>query len=188
MPVIAMDQLRSLDRFRRSVEDVRDVRSLVLAVSRLPYGRPTRMTPSAVIDERRGTCTVKHVLLEHLVPAVEPNARLEVVHRIYRVTPELALERWGADVARVIPAGGLNDVHTFGVLYNEEMAVHVDATFPIARWNGRSDLPLACGDGTDVPAGDDALASKRVLVAAHCDERAREPFLAAIVGTSTKWS
>jgi hypothetical protein len=186
MRAIQVDQVRLLDRFRRSVEDVGDVRSLVLAVSRLPYGRPTRMTPSAVIDERRGTCTVKHVLLECLVPAVEPNARLKVVHRVYRVTRELARERWGADIAGVVPEGGMNDVHTFGVLHNEGMTVRVDATFPIERWDGRSDLPLACGDGTDVPAGDDALVSKRVLVTAHCDARAREPFLAALVGTSTR--
>ena len=38
----------------------------VLAVSRIPYGRPSVLTPAAVLDEWRGTCSTKHVLLAEL--------------------------------------------------------------------------------------------------------------------------
>ena len=62
-------------------------------------------------------------------------------------------------------------------------ATQVDVTFPLSAWDGVSDIPLACGDGDDYPAGSAPLASKAVLVKEHCDPAVREPFIAALSAT-----
>ena len=46
--------------------------------------------------------------------------------------------------------------------------------------DGRSSLPLACGEGDDYPAGTDPDAEKRALEAQHCDLAVREPFIKAL--------
>jgi hypothetical protein len=58
--------------------------------------------------------------------------------------------------------------------------IEIDATFPGPAWDGRSSLPLACGAGTDVPAGDDPEAEKQALEERHCDPAIRESFIAAL--------
>ena len=58
--------------------------------------------------------------------------------------------------------------------------IPTDATFPGGPWDGRSPMPLACGDGADHPAGADPDAEKRRLEAEHCDPAVREPFIAAL--------
>lgn len=68
----------------------------------------------------------------------------------------------------------------YAVVTIDGRATQVDVTFPLDAWNGVSDVPLACGDGDDHPAGSDPLASKAVLVKEHCDPAVREPFIAAL--------
>jgi len=59
--------------------------------------------------------------------------------------------------------------------------VTLDVTFPgTPPWDGSSDMPLACGPGVDVDAGDEPFATKDALVAEHCDVPAREAFIAAL--------
>jgi hypothetical protein len=48
-------------------------------------------------------------------------------------------------------------------------------------WDGFSALPLACGAGTDFPAGNDPDAETRVLEEPHCDPAIREPFITTLV-------
>ncbi|MBA2326481.1 MAG: hypothetical protein H0V95_07540, partial [Actinobacteria bacterium] len=43
-----------------------DLVKTVLAVSRIPYGRPSVLTPDAVLDEWHGTCSTKHLLLAEM--------------------------------------------------------------------------------------------------------------------------
>ena len=57
---------------------------------------------------------------------------------------------------------------------------YFDATFPGEPWDGRSPMPLACGEGADHPAGADPDAEKRRLEAEHCDPAVREPFIAVL--------
>jgi hypothetical protein len=157
-----------------------DVAATALAISRIPYGRPSQLTVTGVLDEWIGTCSTKHVLLAAVVSESWPDLRPRLWHRPYLVTRELADARWGGPVAEAVPATGLVDVHTFATLDLNGQRVRVDVTFPLPGWDGVSDVPLACGPGPDHPAGDDALASKAMLVLQHCDPAVREPFIAAL--------
>jgi hypothetical protein len=97
------------------------------------------------------------------------------------VTPALARERFGEAAARVVPDEGLVDVHTYATVLIEGGRVKIDVTFPsTVIWDGRSDMPLACGEGSDVPASGDPWEQKAALVAEHCDPSVREPFIAAL--------
>ena len=153
---------------------------VVLDVSRIPYGRNHDRSARGVIAEGRGTCSTKHLLLAQIVDEQWPDLRPTLWHRVYRVTPELAEARWGPPVARVVPAAGLVDVHTFAVVTVDGRPTQIDVTFPLEEWDGVADIPLACGDGDDYPGGSDPLAAKALLVEAHCDPAVREPFIAAL--------
>jgi hypothetical protein len=159
-----------------------DVPSLVVAISRIPYGRPSVPTGAgavdAVVDEWRGTCSSKHLVLQTAVPLVEPGRTVELTHRVYRVDRATARERWNEQIARQVPAGGLVDVHTYGIL--QPGGVVVDVTLPVDSWDGHSAMRLACMEGEDVPAGDAPGATKAALVDRHCDPVVRERFIAAL--------
>jgi hypothetical protein len=158
-----------------------DLTDVVEAIRALPYRRPADRTPAGVVGEWAGTCSTKHALLEQLVAEGFPGATCRLVHRVYRVTPALARARFGPAAAAAVPPEGLLDVHTYATIDRHGHATRVDVTFPgEPRWDGRSDMPLACGAGTDHEAGDDALATKAALVDAHCDAGVREPFIAAL--------
>lgn len=173
------------DRFARRIgRESLDLRTVVLELSRIPYGRPPVLSPDGVVDAWCGTCSTKHMLLAVLAPACEPPHPVELWHRPYTVTRAFAVRPWGPEVAAVVPPDGLVDVHTFAIVGIEGRAVRIDVTFPLEDWDGRSDIPLACGDGTDVRAGPDPLATKAELVARLCDEAVREPFIAALARSS----
>jgi hypothetical protein len=157
-----------------------DLLGTVLAISQIPYGRPTDLSPAGVIASWRGTCSTKHMLLAALMREAWPQVPFSLWHRVYRVEPAWAAERWGREVADSVPQEGLIDVHTFARADLGVRQLLVDVTFPVAAWDGQHDMPLACGPGEDHPAGADPLASKAALVAAHCNHRAREAFIAAI--------
>ncbi len=92
-----------------------------------------------------------------------------------------ARELFGDEAAAAVPDEGLTDVHRYLLLTLRGRTVRVDATFPgDAPWDGRSDMPLACGDGGDFPAGEDPDADKRALEARFCDPAVREPFIATL--------
>ena len=152
---------------------------IVEAVRAIPFGRPSDRSPAGVVEEWVGTCSTKHALLAELL-SYRPEFDLQLVHRVYRLTPEDARERFGDAAADVVPPEGLTDVHTYATVAVEGRRVRVDVTFPGPLWDGRSDMELACGDGDDFPAGDDPWALKERLVAQHCDPRVREPFIEAL--------
>lgn len=156
-----------------------DLVATVLAVSRIPYGRPPEPSPGGVVSAWRGTCSTKHLLLSRLVEESWPEVPLALWHRVYRVT-QAATAHWSPEVAATVPAGGLIDVHTFIRAELEERWVTIDVTFPAADWDGRTDMALACGAGDDHRAGSDPLQTKAGLVAAHCEPHLREPFIAAL--------
>lgn len=157
-----------------------DLPGAVVAISRIPYGRPRRLSASGVLDGWRGTCSTKHLLFAGVAAEAWPDLDPRLWHRPYTVTPRLARERWGSQVAASVPAEGLVDVHTFATVTVGDRGLRVDVTFPLDGWDGASDIPLACGEGPDHPAGADPLASKARLVARHCDPPVREPFIAAL--------
>jgi hypothetical protein len=152
----------------------------VLAVSKVPYGRPDDRSAVGVLREWRGTCSTKHMLLAEIARETWPETQLTLWHRVYRVTRELADDRWGPGTSRLVPADGLVDVHTFAIVTLGSADLVVDATFPVREWDGSHDMTLACGPGDDYPAGVDVLGSKSRLVERWCDPTIREPFIASL--------
>jgi hypothetical protein len=156
---------------------------IVLTVSAIPYGRPSDLSVGGVLEGWRGTCSTKHLLLLALLDHRWPDLAPVLIHRVHTVEVSDALEAWGPVVAASIPAEGLVDVHTFMTATISGQATTIEVTFPVDRWDGRSSLPIWAASGGDVVAGPDPLASKANLVAAWCDPRAREPFIAALSTT-----
>ena len=157
-----------------------DVPALAIAISGIPYGRNLEQSADAVVREGRGTCSTKHLLLRDAIREVWSQSKVELWHRPYRVTRDLAEELWGPEVAHTVPEIGLDDVHTYAKVHVGERWADVDVTVPVAQWDGLTDMPLQCGPGTDIPGGEEPLATKRSLVLEHCDPSAREPFIAAL--------
>lgn len=175
-----MDDLT--DRFcaRAGLSGEPSLWDVVESVRAIPYGRPAVRTPEGVVDGWKGTCSTKHALLALLLEA-RPAFDFQLVHRVYRVTPELARERFGETAAEVVPRDGLMDVHTYGTVMIDGERVAIDVTFPSATlWDGRSDMELACGPGDDIPVTDDPWVQKAELVERYCDPDVREPFIAAL--------
>ncbi len=158
------------------------VREIVEAVRALPYGRTSDRSVAGMLREGRGTCSAKHLYLRDVLEERFPEARPRIVHRVYRIDRDGARARFGPEAARAVPEGGLVDVHRYLTAVVDGRRIAIDATFPGEPWDGRSPMPLACGDGEDHPAGADPDAEKRRLEAAHCDPAAREPFIAALGG------
>ncbi len=156
-----------------------DLVDVVEAIRAIPYGRHDDRSPEGVVDAWRGTCSTKHLLLARLVSERWPEVRARLVHRVYRVTAAFA-EGFGPGAAAAVPPDGLVDVHTYVTASRQGRRVRLDVTFPGAAWDGRSDMLLACGDGTDFEAGDNPLAAKEALVLAHCNRRVRDGFIAAL--------
>jgi len=150
----------------------------VLVVSRLPYARPSDRSAAGVLSEWRGTCSTKHMLLADLVHENWPERNVRLWHRVYTLSPDLAASLWGSHASTLVPRGGLVDVHTYGTIQvADATGVIVDATFPVERWDGVSNMTLACGKGVDCPAGNDVLGTKAQLVARWCDPAIRERFI-----------
>jgi hypothetical protein len=158
-----------------------NLRDTVLAVSRIPYGRPSNLSAEGVVQEWRGTCSTKHLLLLALMMECWPDMEPRLWHRVYRVTPEHALATWGGPVARTVPPDGLVDVHTFVTAHLAGASVTLDATFAVDEWDGRSAMPIWAAPGDDISAGFHPLDAKRALEREHCDPAVREPFIAALV-------
>jgi hypothetical protein len=156
---------------------------LVEAVRRLEYGRPSERTVAAMIRERRGTCSTKHLFLIERLRQLFPESAPQLIHRVYRLDRERAGNLFGEEVAALVPEQGLVDVHRYLTVEMDGERLAIDATFPGPPWDGRSSLPLACGPGTDYPAGPEPDAEKRKLEHEHCDPSVREPFIAALASS-----
>lgn len=170
---------------KAGLADDATLKAVVDAVHAIPYGRPAVRSADGVIQGWRGTCSTKHALLMALLRERWPVLRPRLIHRVYRVDTASVLARYGPAVAAAVPEGGLTDVHRYMAISLGVAEVALDVTFPAdARWDGRSSMPLACGDGQDFGAGNDPDADKASLEAEHCDPRRREPFIAALAGFS----
>ena len=150
---------------------------IVEAVRAIPHGRPRERSARGVVEDWRGTCSTKHLLLRQLLP----EADIGFVHRVFLLTREDARRWLGDDVAEVVPPGGMVDVHTYATGLIDGQRVTIDVTFPTdAAWDGNSDMPIPFPDGEDFDAGDDPIASKEELVRRKCDPQEREALIRAI--------
>ncbi len=153
---------------------------LVEAVRGLAYGRPGDRTVAGMLRERRGTCSTKHLFLAEALEMRFPNSQPQITHRVSPLDRETARELFGDQAANTVPEDGLIDVHRYLTATVDGQRIVIDATFPGAAWDGRSSLPLACGEGDDYPAGADPDTEKRALEDEHCDPAVREPFIEAL--------
>lgn len=153
---------------------------LVEAVRSLDYGRPSDRSVEAMLRERRGTCSTKHLFLAEALTERLPETQPQIVHRVYRLDRDRARELFGDEVATAIPGAGIVDVHRYLTATVDGRRVVIDATFPGAAWDGHSSMVLSCGPGEDHLAGSDPGGEKRRLEAEHCDPAIREPFIAAL--------
>lgn len=158
---------------------------LVETVRAIPYGRPSDRTVEGMLREQRGTCSTKHLFLARILAERFPDTEPVIVHRVYTLDRDRASELFSASVAATVPDDGLVDVHRYLEVTLGGQRVEIDATFPGPPWDGISSLPLACGAGTNYPAGDDPDAEKRALEERHCDPAIREPFIAALPSPAT---
>jgi riboflavin synthase alpha subunit len=160
---------------------------LVEAVRALPYGRPHERSIEGLLRERRGTCSTKHLFLARSLAERFPETQPQIVHRVYRAEREPIRASFGDSVAAVVPEDGLLDVHRYLLIQVEGRQITLDATFPGGgRWDGQSSLPLGCGPGDDILAGDDPDTDKQALEARYCDPVVREPFIAALSAVSAE--
>jgi hypothetical protein len=152
------------------------------AIRALPYRRNSERTPQGVIDERRGTCSTKHLLLYELCRHHWPETDPQLVHRIHRLFPDDARRLFDSSVARAVPTRGLVDIHRYLTILRDRRRIRIDVTFPEqTTWDGRTSMALACGDGVDVPSRANPDTHKRRLERIYCDPAVREPFIAALV-------
>jgi riboflavin synthase len=159
---------------------------LVEAVRALPYGRSRDRSVAGLLRERRGTCSTKHLFLAHALVDRFPETKPQIVHRVYHADRDRIRELYGDRVAAAVPEEGLVDVHRYLRIQLEGRPITLDATFPgRERWDGRSSLPVVCGPGDDIVAGDDPDADKRMLEDRYCDPAVREPFVVALSASRT---
>jgi hypothetical protein len=153
---------------------------LVESVRAIPYGRPTDRTVAGMLREKRGTCSTKHLFLYTELRDRFPETQPRIVHRVYRIDRPSAATRFGEAAASAVPPTGLVDVHRYLTILVDGQRIVIDATFPGPPWDGRSSMPLSCGDGIDYEAGSEPDDDKRRLEALHCTPALREPFIAAL--------
>ena len=151
---------------------------IIRAVKAMPYARASDRRPRTIIEEWRGTCSGKHYMLAAVMD--ELAVPVELTHRVYRLTREGAAQLFPA-ASRAIPEHGLTDVHTYASVCLQGERRLIDVTFP-GEWDGRSEMPLACGPGLDVnvPPETDPQVLKEALIREHCIPEEREPFIAAL--------
>jgi len=107
-----------------------------------------------MLRERRGTCSTKHLFLAQALAERCPKSEPQIVHRVYRLDRERAAQLFGETVADIVPADGLIDVHRYLTITVNGQRLVVDATFAGDPWDGISSMSLACGEGDDLPAGE----------------------------------
>jgi hypothetical protein len=157
---------------------------VVESIRALPFGRPSDRTIEGMLREHRGTCSAKHLFLAQVLVERFPASEPQIIHRVYRLDQQHAELLFGRAVANAVPVEGLIDVHRYLTIMVDRQRLRLDATFPGDPWDGRSSLPLACGPGEDIPAGDQPDREKQALEARHCDPTIREPFIAALAAHS----
>jgi hypothetical protein len=157
----------------------------------LPYARASDRRPGTTVAEWRATCTGKHVLLHALYAEFGLDSLL--IHATHEFTRESA--PWAPpELAALLDAGPVPDVHTFLRLERDGEWQTLDATWPLAaarlglpvneRYEPGRDMRVACDpdelfhvpDASDVEAVD---ALKERILAGHvgAERERREAFI-----------
>lgn len=152
---LSEDYAKALDAFieRHCTQSkISPVVALFHAVRNIPYFSSGDRTPEAVLRDKRGACTAKHILLRDLLRRVGESADVEIIEGdfaasmpIVSTMPE-ALRSW-------ISTGGITDYHCYVVWRGPEREQILDATWPDSLaayrftvnsdWSGEGDTALA---------------------------------------------
>jgi hypothetical protein len=195
-PVIPADYARKLAAFLAGVPvgTAPSVIAVYHAVRDLAYASDGNRDPARVIDEKRGACTGKHLLLRDLLRTIGEKADIELVAGDFAAgmpqaasMPE-ALKAW-------IATGGIRDFHCYVVWHDGAREVLLDATWPDAlkplgypvnsSWAGEGDTRIALTPDGIVVRDENVIARKEELLATltGAQRRDRREFLELL----TKW-
>jgi hypothetical protein len=154
---------------------------LIAAVRALPFGGGPEQTVEQMLREARGTSLNKHTFLAQVLAQRFPSTEPRLLHRLYRLQPAQASERFGQAIAETVPPGGVDEVHTYMTIELPEGRIALDVCSHHEKaWDGRSALEPVCGPGEDVPAGEDPRSSLHMLERQRCDVSERASFLHAM--------
>lgn len=161
----------------------------------MPYRRTSRPSPETVIEEWRGTCSSKHLLLQALLEELGRDTILMVATHAF--TPENS--PWlPPHLLAEVEREPVRDVHNFLRVEGEPGWFSVDATWPLAaaalglpaneRWIEGRNMTIAADieEVYDVPEGEDPAVVKERLVSRHAgppgsaSRTSRERFIEAL--------
>lgn len=152
-----------------------DIVATFHAVRNLPYFSSGDRTPEAVLRDRRGACTAKHLLLRDLLRRQGETADVEIVEGDFaRGVPEHPTM---SDALRqIVRSGGIADFHCYVVWRGPEREVLLDATWPDrladygfdvnSDWVGIGDTRLAIAPAFVKARVEDVIERKERLLAA----------------------
>ena len=162
----------ALDSFRDS-QGARDVPGLFHAVRKLAYFSDGERSPEAVMRNRRGACTAKHILLRDLLRRHGERAEVELVAGDFaRGIPQVAT--MSVPLRAMIRAAGVRDFHCYVVWHGPDREIRLDATWPDALnahgfgvnagWAGKGHTRLAITPDEIPLRTDDVIAAKSRLL------------------------
>ena len=168
---------RIYEAFLSQIEDDTRPRyvSIYHAVRNIPYGATGERSPISVLENRRGSCSGKHVLLRDLLRAVGYEAEVITIHTHFNKAIPL-LPSFPDDLSLMFREGNINDYHHFVRILIDGQWLNLDATwqdslrdhgFPVnTDWNGIGHTTVAAATIEEFPAVENLAAFKQKLIAA----------------------
>lgn len=166
----------------------RDVAGIFHAVRNIAYASTRERTARAVLTNRKGACTGKHLLLRDLLRHIGEEAEVEIVAGDFAAAVPL-VETMSPALQHEIREHGLKDYHCYTVWRDGTRELKLDATwgdimsplgFPVNdAWNGDGDTRLAVQPTAAPLRVEDVIAHKERLLAAlaPADQARRRRFL-----------
>jgi transglutaminase-like putative cysteine protease len=102
--------------------------SIYHAVRNIPYGSTGIRNPVAVIENRRGSCSGKHMLLRDLLRLTDCEAEVITIHTHFNRAIPLA-PSFPDDLATLIRDGEIDDYHHFVRARIDDQWLNLDATW-----------------------------------------------------------
>ena len=156
--------------------------SIYHAVRNIPYGRAGKRDPIAVLENHRGSCSGKHVLLRDLLRIAGYEAKVVTIHTYFNKAIPL-LPSLPDDLSTMIRDREVDDYHHFVRIRISGQWLNLDATwqdalgeheFPVnTDWDGTGHTAIASATIKEYPAVEDIAAFKQKLIASLSPE-ARE--------------
>jgi hypothetical protein len=160
-----------------------EIADIFHAVRRIPYGSGGGRNVRDVVEQNKGSCSGKHILLRDVLRLLGHDAAVETVRGDF--TSRLVGEKsMGAALRQMCEDGNVTDFHQYVVWAGPEGDVKLDATWsdgPIQHgvlgnmdWNGAGDTNLALIPEKVLARVEDVPAyKKRLLEGLHQDVQER---------------